>query len=107
MVFNVGTVCVKVAGRDAGKTCVIIEAAKDGYVIIEGETRRRKCNVRHIEPLDRIIEIKAGASHEQVMKALELAPKEKKTRKPAAKPSSHTNRAKKAAPVQDAKKAKK
>lgn len=95
MVFGIGTICIKVAGRDAGKTCVIVEAAKDGVVVIEGETRRRKCNVKHLEPLGKTVEIKAGASHDVVMKALGIAPKEQKSRKAAAKPLKHTARKKK------------
>ena len=96
--FEVGTVCVKIAGRDAGKQCVVVEAAKDGIVVIEGETRRRTCNIRHLESLGRDVKIKAGASHADVMKALGLKEKETKTRKAAAKPSSHTKRAKVAEP---------
>jgi large subunit ribosomal protein L14e len=92
--FEVGTVCIKTAGRDAGKTCVVVEAAKDGIVVIEGETRRRKCNVRHLEPLGRDVKVKAGANHADVMKALGLKEKESKARKPAAKPSAHAGRAK-------------
>lgn len=103
--FNVGTVCVKIAGRDAGKQCVVIEEPKDGFVMIEGETRRRKCNIRHLDPL-REVKVKAGASHAEVMKALGLKEKETKTRKPAAKPSSHAKRAKPAKPAKPDKKAK-
>jgi large subunit ribosomal protein L14e len=84
--FEVGIVCMKIAGRDAGKTCVIVESEKDGFVLIEGETRRRKCNTRHLEPLGKSVEIKAGASHADVMKALGLPARESKPRKPAARP---------------------
>jgi large subunit ribosomal protein L14e len=96
MGFNVGSVCIKIAGRDAGKTCVIIEEAKDGFVVIEGATRRRKCNVKHIEPTGKAVEVKAGASHDAVMKALGLEPRAKRARKAAAKPSAHAKRVKKA-----------
>jgi len=102
--YEIGTVCVKIAGRDAGKKCVIVEAAKDGFVMIEGETRRRKCNVRHLEMLKQEVKVKSGASHAEVMKALGLTEKESKSRKPAAKPDAHANRAKK--PAKEAKKAK-
>ena len=90
--FEIGTVCVKTAGRDAGKTCVVVEAAKDGFVVVEGETRRRKCNIRHLEATEKTVEVKSGASHTEVMKALGIAPKENKSRKPGAKPSAHTKR---------------
>ena len=97
--YDIGTVCVKIAGRDAGKKCVIVEAAKDGFVMIEGETRRRKCNVRHLEMLKQEVKVKSGASHAEVMKALGLEAKEVKSRKPAAKPDAHANRAKKEKPA--------
>ena len=91
--YEVGTVCVKIAGRDAGKRCVIVEDAKDGMVTIEGETRRRKCNIRHLEPTGNV-KVKAGASHAEVMKALGLKEKESKKKTPAAKPTAHTKRKK-------------
>ena len=98
MVFNVGSVCVKIAGRDAGKTCVVIEAAKSGFVVIDGETRRRKCNVRHIEPTGQEVKVAANASHLEVMKALGLAPRKSQPRKAAAKPKQ--KKTVKEAPVQ-------
>lgn len=58
--MEVGRLCVKIAGRDAKKKCVIVEKIDDFFVIIDGETRRRKCNIKHIEPLDQILDIKSG-----------------------------------------------
>ena len=97
--FEVGTECIKIAGRDAGKRCIVVEAAKDNTVVIEGETRRRKCNLRHLEPTGKNHELKHGASHAEVMKALGLKEKDTKTRKPATKPKSTVRTAKKAVPV--------
>jgi large subunit ribosomal protein L14e len=105
--YEVGTVCVKIAGRDAGKQCVVVEAPKNGFVIIEGATRRRKCNIRHLEILDKSVKIKDGASHAEVMKALGLEEKAIKSRKSQAKPNAHANRAKKAAPAKPKKASKK
>ena len=59
--IEVGRLCVKIAGRDAGKKCVIVEVVDDKFVVVDGETRRRKCNVKHIEPLDETIDVKNGA----------------------------------------------
>ena len=50
MTIEIGRICVKTAGRDASKKCVIIDLLDDKYVLIDGETRRRKCNIIHIEP---------------------------------------------------------
>tara|TARA_Y100000310_G_C20550466_1_gene747799 strand:- start:527 stop:877 length:351 start_codon:yes stop_codon:yes gene_type:complete len=68
--IEVGRVCMKLAGRDAGKLGVVIEMIDDNFVILDGEVRRRKVNMRHLEPLAKKVEIKAKASHEEVLKAL-------------------------------------
>lgn len=70
-IFDVGRVCVKIAGRDARKKCVVVEVIDNNFVLIDGETRRRKCNVAHLEPLNLVIDIKSGAENTEVVKALE------------------------------------
>jgi len=67
---EVGRLCVKLAGRDAGKECLIVDILDENFVTIEGNTRRRKCNIRHLEFLPKVAKIKAKASHEEVAKAL-------------------------------------
>lgn len=97
--MEVGRICVKIAGRDAGKKCVIVEVLDDNYVTIDGETRRRKCNIKHLEPLDQKIDIKDKADHAAVVsefkklgievkerKSKEQKPKPKKQKKQKAKP---------------------
>jgi large subunit ribosomal protein L14e len=69
--IDVGRICVKIAGRDAGKKCVVVDFIDDNFVLIDGETRRRKCNIMHLEPLDKSVEIKKGASHAEVAKVFE------------------------------------
>lgn len=66
MLFDVGRVCVKVAGRDAGQRGVIVEILDSHFVLLDGATRRRKVNVNHLEPLDEILALRKGASHEEV-----------------------------------------
>jgi len=90
--MEVGRLCVKLAGRDAGRECLVVEKIDKNYVLIDGLTRRRKCNIVHLEMLSKTAKIKAKASHEEVMKALAEfgieAPKafaRKKDRKPKAK----------------------
>jgi len=88
--MEIGRICVKIAGRDAGKRCVIVDTVNDNQVLIDGETRRRKCNLKHLEPLAQTVEIKKGADHEAVKKALkalgieikDTKPKKEKTEKP-------------------------
>lgn len=96
MVTEIGRLCIKLAGRDAGRECLIVENIKDSFVLIDGNTRRRKCNISHLELLPQKADLKKGASHEEVMaalgklgiKALERGkkfPKEKKATKVAPK----------------------
>ncbi len=69
--IEIGRIVVKTAGRDAGSKGVIIDILDEKYVLIDGETRRRKVNIFHIEPLNQTIKIEKNASHETVSKALD------------------------------------
>lgn len=68
--IEIGRLCIKIAGRDAGLKCIVVDILDDKFVLIDGETRRRKCNVLHLEPLKDVVKIKKNASHEDVSKAL-------------------------------------
>src|SRR3990167_5018605 len=69
--IEIGRLCVKLAGRDAGLKCVVVDILDDKFVLIDGETRRRKCNILHLEPLKDVIKIKKKASHEEIKKEFE------------------------------------
>ena len=69
--FDVGRVCTKLAGRDAGKKCVIVDIIDSQHVLIDGETRRRKCNVSHLIAEDKKLDIAKDASHEDVASVFE------------------------------------
>src|SRR3989338_6745173 len=69
--IEIGRLCVKLAGRDAGLKCVVVDILDDKFVLIDGETRRRKCNILHIEPLKDVIKIKKKASQEDIKKEFE------------------------------------
>src|SRR3990167_7657834 len=96
--IELGRVCIKTAGRDASKKCVIIDILDDKYVLIDGETRRRKCNILHIEPLNQVIKIEKNASHEEVAKALEELGLKARETKP--KPKTEKPRKKRKTPEQ-------
>jgi len=79
--MDIGRICVKIAGRDAGKTCVVVDNLDKNFVLIDGNTRRRKCNVTHLHPLDKVVKIKAKENHKGVlaaMKAEKIKVEEKK-----------------------------
>jgi large subunit ribosomal protein L14e len=83
--FNVGRICVKIAGRDAGQKCVIVEVLDDKHVMIDGMTRRRKCNKIHLEPLSQTLDINSKASHEEVAKAFKSIDLDVRNTKPKQK----------------------
>ena len=81
--MEIGRMVMKIAGRDAGRRAVIVDIIDDNYVLIDGNVRRKKCNIMHLEPLDEKIKIRKGASHEHVaaeFKKLKLPVWEKKTK---------------------------
>ncbi|MFX1414306.1 MAG: 50S ribosomal protein L14e [Promethearchaeota archaeon] len=78
-IYDIGRVCVKTMGREAGSHCVVVDVIDKNYVIIDGlKIRRRRVNYKHIEPLADIIEIKKGAKHEDVEAAIKKAKLDKK-----------------------------
>jgi large subunit ribosomal protein L14e len=66
--MEIGRVCMKIAGRDANKMCVVVDVFEDNYVLVDGETRRKKVNIRHLEPLNNVVKIKKDASRADVKK---------------------------------------
>ncbi|NOZ59058.1 MAG: 50S ribosomal protein L14e [Euryarchaeota archaeon] len=73
-VFEVGRVCVKLAGREAGRKAVVVEQIDKNFVLVDSPwIKRRRCNVKHLEPLDVVLKIKKGASKEEIEKALKEA----------------------------------
>ena len=100
--FKVGRLCMKLAGRDAGQKCVVVETLDDAYVIIDGSTRRRKVNINHLEPLNQILSLKNKASHtevETIFKELNLPVFN--TKKKESKERPRTQKIKKEAPVKE------
>jgi len=82
--YEIGRVCMKIAGRDAGKRCIVVDILDQKTVLIDGETRRRKCNTSHLEPLPEVLKVKKNASHEEVVKVfkefgVEIKDRKKKT----------------------------
>lgn len=85
--IEVGRMCVKISGREAGKRCVIVDVIDKNFVLITGpqsvnKVKRRKANVNHIEPTPEKIEINRGASDEEIVEALKTAGKLEEMEKP-------------------------
>ncbi len=69
--LEVGRLVVKTAGRDAANHAVIVEVLDEKFVTIDGNVRRKKVNMAHIEPLNKTLDIKKGASTKDVLAAFE------------------------------------
>jgi large subunit ribosomal protein L14e len=68
--IEVGRVCFKIAGREAGKIAVIIDVLDSNYVLIDGLVRRKKCNISHLVPLGTVLKVKKNAPTADVQKAM-------------------------------------
>jgi large subunit ribosomal protein L14e len=69
--MDVGRVCRKTRGRDAGGFCAIVENQGKDMALVDGrDVRRRKVNLNHLEPTAVGLDFKKGASTEEVVSAL-------------------------------------
>jgi len=78
--IEVGRICVKLTGREAGKQCVIVDVIDKNFVLITGPksatgVKKRRVNIGHIKPTEEKIKIKRGASDEEVSAAFTKARK--------------------------------
>ena len=97
--IEVGRICIKLAGRDAGRECVVVDVLDDNYVLIDGNVRRRKCNILHLESTSKKVDIKKGSSHEDVKKEfskLKIAVWETKAKEKGERPRKIRGKKKKA-----------
>jgi large subunit ribosomal protein L14e len=74
--IEVGRICVKIAGREAGKKCIIVDVIDKNFLLITGPkqvngVKRRRVNINHVEPTERNVNIRRGESDEEIMKALD------------------------------------
>jgi large subunit ribosomal protein L14e len=78
--MEVGRICVKIVGREAGKKCVVVDLVDKNFVLITGpkkvsDIKRRRANINHLEPTQEKIDINRGATDEEVTEALKTAGK--------------------------------
>lgn len=87
---EVGRLCVKTAGRENGKKCVVVDVMDKSFAMITGPkavtgVKRKRVNLSHIMPLQTRIELTRGASDEEVSSALTAAGKMEEMKQPAVK----------------------
>jgi large subunit ribosomal protein L14e len=78
--IEVGRICVKQAGREIGKKCIVIDVMDKSFVLVTGPKKvtgikRRRVNINHVMPLQDKVDVKRGASDEEVASVLESAGK--------------------------------
>lgn len=78
--IEIGRICVKQVGRETGKKCVVIDVMDKSFVLVTGPKKitgikRRKVNINHIMPLQDKIDVKRGASDDEVAQVIESAGK--------------------------------
>jgi large subunit ribosomal protein L14e len=78
--IEVGRICVKTLGREAGKKCVIVDIVDKNFVLITGPKtvtgiKRRRANINHLLLTKEKIEMKKGAPDEEIFEALKNAGK--------------------------------
>ncbi|MBS3117978.1 KOW motif-containing protein [Candidatus Woesearchaeota archaeon] len=81
--FEKGRLCKKIAGRDKGEYGIILEVLGKDRILIDGNTRRRKTNRKHVEPLEKKYEIGKDTTTQKVQEILkkEGIPIKKKVKK--------------------------
>lgn len=80
-IFELGRVCIKIAGREAGRHCAVVEAIDENFVVVSGPAvRRRKCNVAHLEPLPDKIDA-SGDINQQLIEKYNIVVRKRKEKK--------------------------
>jgi large subunit ribosomal protein L14e len=79
---EVGRICVKLTGRETGKKCVVVDVIDKNFALVTGPksvtgVRRRRTNVDHLEPTPELVELKKGATDDDVEKVLTKTKKTK------------------------------
>lgn len=72
---EIGRICVKTAGRDAGKKCVVVDVMDKSFIMVTGPkaltgVKRKRANLNHVMLLEDKLELKRGASDDEVTKIL-------------------------------------
>lgn len=81
--LELGRVCLKIAGREAGGYCVVIKPAgtaklEKSFVFVTGPklltgVKRRRVNITHLKATENKLEVAEDASDEQVIAAYDKA----------------------------------
>lgn len=76
MKTEVGRICFKTMGREAGQKCVIVGVIDKNFVMVTGPksltgVKRRRVNVSHLAFTPYKLNIKENASDEEILKTIQ------------------------------------
>ncbi len=76
--IEVGRICIKQAGRECCTKGVVVDVLDKSFVLVTGPKKvtglkRRRANINHLMPIEDKIDIKRGASDDEVAQALDAA----------------------------------
>lgn len=57
-ILDVGRVCRRTSGRQAGQFCVITEKGDSGLTVVSADGRTQKISDKHVEPTPHVVSAK-------------------------------------------------
>jgi large subunit ribosomal protein L14e len=69
--MEVGQICIKTMGREAGRKVIVLSEIKEGKVLIDGlKVKRKQCNIMHLFPLKEKLKVNEKTTHEEIVKMI-------------------------------------
>jgi large subunit ribosomal protein L14e len=73
--IEVGSICIKTCGREAGCRCVIVDVVDKNFALVTGPpkitgVKRRRVNIKHLEKTGDKVNIMKGSTDEEVAQVL-------------------------------------
>lgn len=85
----IGRLCTKLAGRESSRQAIIVDMLEGNFVLIDGQVKRRRCNLTHLELSPKQLPLQPAASSAEIAALFEqegIAIKQQKSRNPGEKP---------------------
>ena len=102
-----GRICYKIAGREGKRAAVIVNVLGNNFVEIDGQVKRRRCNLSHLELTNTQLKIKKNISTDELKSLLkEQGIEVSYTKKPGVKKPMKQNPEKEPKAAQEEKKPK-
>ncbi|MAG21979.1 MAG: 50S ribosomal protein L14e [Candidatus Diapherotrites archaeon] len=66
--IEVGTVCVKTAGRKTGEKVIVLDLDKEkSFATVIGEkVKKKQCSFRHLIPLNKVVKVNKSISQKDI-----------------------------------------